>query len=96
MHAVTKSHNPAREDVDLPTLGRALWRAKGWILGLALGAGFITFVALSMMRPLYTSEARILIQNDESAFTRPADDDQRDSATAGRWTSRQCRARCRC
>jgi uncharacterized protein involved in exopolysaccharide biosynthesis/Mrp family chromosome partitioning ATPase len=77
VHAVTKSHNPAREDVDLPTLGRALWRAKGWILGLALGAGFITFVALSMMRPLYTSEARILIQNDESAFTRPAEDTNR-------------------
>ena len=28
----------------------------------------------SMMRPLYTSEARILIQNDESSFTRPATD----------------------
>jgi uncharacterized protein involved in exopolysaccharide biosynthesis len=27
-----------------------------------------------MMRPLYTSEARILLQNDESVFTRPASD----------------------
>ena len=61
---MTKSHNPAREDVDLPTLGRALWRA------------------LSMMRPLYTSEARILIQNDELAFTRPAEDTNH-VATAG-------------
>ena len=31
-----------------------------------------------MMRPLYTSEARILIQNDESVFTRPADGQVRD------------------
>ena len=75
---MTKSHKPAHDDVDLPTLGRALWNAKGWIVGLALGAGFITFVALSMVRPLYTSESRILIQNDESAFTRPAEDTNRN------------------
>jgi uncharacterized protein involved in exopolysaccharide biosynthesis/Mrp family chromosome partitioning ATPase len=75
--ALTKSHKPPRDDVDLPTLGRALWNAKGWIVGLALGAGLVTFVVLSMMRPLYTSEARILIQNEESAFTRPAEDNNR-------------------
>ncbi|MFZ2019010.1 MAG: Wzz/FepE/Etk N-terminal domain-containing protein [Methyloceanibacter sp.] len=75
---MTKSHKRAREDVDIPTLGRALWHAKGWIVGLALGAGLVTFVALSMMRPLYTSEARILIQNEESAFTRPAEDSNRN------------------
>jgi len=59
------------DDVDLATLGAALWRAKGWVVGLALGAGALTFIALSMMRPLYTSEARILVQNEETAFTRP-------------------------
>jgi len=62
---------PADDDIDLATLGAALWRAKGWILGLVIGAGLITFVGLSMMRPLYTSEARILIQNEDSVFTRP-------------------------
>jgi uncharacterized protein involved in exopolysaccharide biosynthesis/Mrp family chromosome partitioning ATPase len=77
---LTQPHQsrPASPDIDLPTLGRALWRAKRTILGLAIGAGALTFVVLSMMRPLYTSEARILIQNDESAFTRPADDQARD------------------
>ncbi len=69
---------PLPEDVDLPMLGRALWRAKSWILGLALGAGAITFIGLSMARPLYTSESRILIENDVSAFTRPAADQGRD------------------
>lgn len=70
---MTKSSRvtPDNDDIDLTSLGRALWRAKGWILGLALGAGVVTFIALSMMRPLYTSEARILIQNEETAFTRP-------------------------
>jgi len=77
---LTQPHQsrPASPDIDLPTLGRALWRAKGTILGLAIGAGVLTFVVLSMMRPLYTSEARILIQNDESAFTRPADNQARE------------------
>ncbi len=66
------------QDIDLPTLGRALWRAKAAILGLAIGAGVLTFVVLSMMRPLYTSEARILIQSDESTYARPAGDDGRN------------------
>ncbi len=73
---------PAAEDVDLPTLGRALWRAKGWVLGLAIGAGVITFIGLSMVRPLYTSESRILIENDVSIFTRPAADQGRDQLQA--------------
>ncbi|HXG79178.1 MAG TPA: exopolysaccharide transport family protein [Methyloceanibacter sp.] len=71
---------PVAEDIDLQTLGRALWRAKGWIVSLALGAGVITFIVLSTMRPLYTSEARILLQNDESVFTRPAGEPSRDGA----------------
>ena len=77
---MTQPHQsrPASPDIDLPTLGRALWRAKNAILGLSIGAGVLTFIVLSMMRPLYTSEARILIQNDESVFTRPADGQIRD------------------
>lgn len=75
-------NSQAVEDIDVATLGRALWRAKGWILGLAIGAGVVTFIALSMMRPLFTSEARILIQNDESTFTRPASEQGFDAGRA--------------
>ena len=67
------------DDIDLATLGAALWWAKGWILGLAIGAGLVTFIGLSMMRPLYTSEARILVQNEESAFTRPTSEQGREA-----------------
>ena len=78
---MTKSHQdpPVAEDIDIQALGRALWRAKGWILGLAIGGGIATFIVLSMMRPLYTSEARILIQDDESSFTRPASEQGADT-----------------
>ena len=70
------------QDVDLAGLGRALWHAKGWVLGLAVGCGIVTFIGLSMVRPLYTSEARVLIQNEESAFTRPASDQGREQDRA--------------
>lgn len=65
---------PPADDIDLGSLGSALWRAKGRIIALSLLAGAITFIALSMMRPLYTSEARILVQNEETAFTRPTNE----------------------
>ncbi|WP_108680503.1 Wzz/FepE/Etk N-terminal domain-containing protein [Methyloceanibacter sp. wino2] len=65
---------PPADDIDLGSLGAALWRAKGRIIALSLLAGAITFIALSMMRPLYTSEARILVQNEETAFTRPTNE----------------------
>lgn len=79
---MSKSRKSHTDDIDLATLGSALWRAKGWILGLAIGAGLVTFVGLSMMRPLYTSEARILVQNEESAFTRPTTDGREAVRTA--------------
>jgi uncharacterized protein involved in exopolysaccharide biosynthesis len=75
-------HRPVTEDIDVATLGRALWRAKSWIIGLAILSGLVTFVGLSMMRPLFTSEARILIQNDESAFTRPTSEQGREQQVA--------------
>ena len=67
---------PQAEDIDLGSLGRAVWRAKGWIFGLAGLVGVTTFVVLSMVRPLYTSETRILIENDVSPFARAATDDR--------------------
>ena len=73
---------PDAQDIDLAGLGRALWRAKAWVLGIAIGCGVVTFIGLSMMRPLYTSESRVLIQNEESAFTRPAADQGREQERA--------------
>ena len=64
----------ASDDIDVATLGAALWRAKWRILALTIAVGIAMFVGLSLVRPLYTSEARILIQNNESVFTRPTND----------------------
>jgi uncharacterized protein involved in exopolysaccharide biosynthesis/Mrp family chromosome partitioning ATPase len=72
------SRDAKPEDIDVAALGRALWRAKAWIVSLSILAGLVTFVGLSMVRPLYTSEARVLIENDTSPFTRTATDQGRD------------------
>ena len=87
---MTKSDQdpPVTEDNDVRALGRALWRAKGWILGLAVGAGAVTFIVLSMLRPLYTSEARILIQDDASTVTQRALDAQAVQSQVQAITSR--------
>jgi uncharacterized protein involved in exopolysaccharide biosynthesis len=71
-------HRPDADDIGMQALGRAVWRAKGWIFGLAIAAGLATFIGLSMARPLYTSEARILIQNDGSTYTKSTSDQDRD------------------
>lgn len=72
---MTKSPmSSASDDIDVATLGAALWRAKWLILLLTLGVGIATFVGLSLVRPLYTSEARVLIQNNESVFMRPTNE----------------------
>ena len=87
---MTKSDQdpPLTEDIDIRALGRALWRAKGWILGLAIGAGAVTFIVLSMMRPLYTSEVRILIQDDNSTVTQRVLDEQAVQSQVQAITSR--------
>ena len=72
------TRNAKPEDIDVAALCRAFWRAEMWIISLSILAGLVTFVGLSMMRPLYTSEARVLIENDNSPFTHTATDQGRD------------------
>ncbi len=63
-----------RDDVDITALWRAVSERKAYLLGLAVTAGLLTFIALQFVTPLYTSQARILIENDELTFMRPRTD----------------------
>ena len=58
-------------DVDVAALWHAIWGRKLLIVCVVFLVGFLTFSGLKTVTPEYTSEARILIENDESAFTRP-------------------------
>lgn len=61
-------------DLDLAGLGRAVWAARLWIAVPTLLALAGSFALVSVRTPTYRSEARILVENGESSFTRPESD----------------------
>ncbi|GAB4238759.1 MAG: exopolysaccharide transport family protein [Methyloligellaceae bacterium] len=67
---------PAYDDVDIGAILRAVLGRKALILTLMLAAGIATYLGLQFVTPLYTSQARILIEYDEPAFMRPRSETQ--------------------
>lgn len=68
------------DDIDLGALWRAIASRKGLLAGLVLGSALITLIALQFVTPLYTSEARVLIEHDDPSFLRPRNDENRNDA----------------
>lgn len=63
--------NTAVEDdvaLDLVALGRALWRAKLWILGLVLAVASLTFAGLHLLPSQYRGEAKVLIESRAALY----------------------------
>jgi len=58
-------------DLDLRSLGLALWRKKWLILLPALIVGGLALMAVNAMTPVYRSEAKISIEGRENVFLRP-------------------------
>lgn len=61
-------------ELDLRALGLALWARRRWIVLPTIAASLIAFLAVSMVTPRYRSEARVLIENQETAYNRPESD----------------------
>jgi succinoglycan biosynthesis transport protein ExoP len=70
------------DEIDMRALWAAVRRKKAWILiptlaALLVGAAFVTVV-----KPRYTAEAQVLLENQENFFTRPERTEMgRDSST---------------
>ena len=58
-------------ELDLAALGRALWRKRRWIVIPTVLAAFAAFAVVNMLTPRFLSEARVLIENRETAYNRP-------------------------
>jgi succinoglycan biosynthesis transport protein ExoP len=58
-------------DLDLNQLGVALARARYWILVPTVLVMVVAAIAVNMITPRYTAEARIILQSGDSYFTRP-------------------------
>lgn len=61
-------------ELDLRALGLALWAKRRWIVLPTVAAALIAFLAVSLVTPRYRSEARVLIENQETAYNRPDSD----------------------
>jgi polysaccharide biosynthesis transport protein len=68
-------------DIDLRSLGLALWQRKSWILWPTLLVAMVSAIGVNMITPRYRSEARILYDGRENVFLRP---DADKSANADR------------
>jgi len=71
----------SRSDLlDLPALWAAIKARKLWIIGPTLAALGLSFIAVNAVTPRYTGEARLLLENRDSFYTRPG---QAPSETSG-------------
>jgi succinoglycan biosynthesis transport protein ExoP len=58
----------AESELDLGSLGRALWARKFAILTVTVLAAVLSFMAVGLITPRYKSEARVLIENRETPY----------------------------
>jgi succinoglycan biosynthesis transport protein ExoP len=59
------------EAVDLRRLGRLVWGRRRWIVIPTLACAAAALVAVTTISPRYTGVAKVLLENQESYFTRP-------------------------
>ncbi len=58
-------------ELDLSSMGGAVGRRKWLVLGATLAALACAGAFVTLVKPRYTGEARVLVENQESYFTRP-------------------------
>lgn len=68
---VSSDNTMPDRDLDLPTLGAALWRKRWHILVPTLGAALAAFIIVQLITPKYFSEARIFIEGRSNVYLRP-------------------------
>ncbi|MBL1258079.1 exopolysaccharide transport family protein [Methylocystis sp. Sn-Cys] len=57
-------------EIDLSGIGRALARKRWWVIGPTLVAFVGAFAFVNLVKPRYTSDAKLLLENQDSFFTR--------------------------
>lgn len=65
------SFNEHASELDLHALGRAIRRKKYWILWPTLATLVFVGLYVTLTKPMYTAEAQVLLENQESFLPRP-------------------------
>ena len=60
----------ASGDINLSDIARALSRKRWWVIIPTLTALIGAFVFVNVVKPRYTAEARVLLENQENYLTR--------------------------
>ncbi|HEY8067110.1 MAG TPA: exopolysaccharide transport family protein [Methylosinus sp.] len=79
-HAHDAAESP-QGDIDLGQIAGALSRRRRIVIGVTLAAFLGALVFVNVVKPRYTAEARVLLENQESYLTR-ADKERADPAAA--------------
>jgi len=58
-------------DLDMRSLGLALWRRKHWVIWPTLLVAIVAGITVNLLTPRYKSEARIVYDGRENVFLRP-------------------------
>jgi uncharacterized protein involved in exopolysaccharide biosynthesis/Mrp family chromosome partitioning ATPase len=69
--AIERTNIGRSSELDVAGLGRTLSRHRWWLIGPTLAAFVVAVVGVNIIKPRYTAEARVLLENQESYFTRP-------------------------
>ncbi|MBV9394420.1 MAG: lipopolysaccharide biosynthesis protein [Methylobacteriaceae bacterium] len=69
--AIERTNIGRSSELDVAGLGRTLSRHRWWVIGPTLAALLLAVIAVNLVKPRYTAEARVLLENQESYFTRP-------------------------
>ncbi|UDL95419.1 lipopolysaccharide biosynthesis protein [Lichenihabitans sp. PAMC28606] len=68
-----------RRELDLSSIGRTIARRKLWVIGPVAFCFIASIIGVNLVKPRYTAESKILIENGENFFTRP-DRGERETA----------------
>ncbi|MGP0061334.1 MAG: GumC family protein [Beijerinckiaceae bacterium] len=71
------------DDLDMRTLWAAVRLKKAWILVPTLAALLAAGAFITFVKPRYTAEAQVLLENQESFFTRPERSEAAHEFTSG-------------
>jgi len=67
----SRTRDPFDTALDLPALGATLWRKRSKVLLPTIVVALVTLVAVQMITPRYSSEARVYLEERSNAYLRP-------------------------